>query len=185
MTSHAKARPAVNGTGLQSHRGDGTETDSTVADLAGEVTDGAELVVAAGLLTARDLAAAERLLSLAPPAAAFLLPVARFVVAVARQLVAAQVVPSPLSVVTHALQHDVPIPVRSPLSELSRIAADALVGGCPDWAATQVASNFHRRVIATAGQRIAAAAWADPVELAELVDRETTAARAAAKAVTS
>lgn len=152
--------------------------------LAAEVCDAAESVVAAGLLTARDLAAAERLIDLAPVPESFRDPLARFVVSAARELVTERVVPSPLSVAQHALQRGLTVPVRPPLAGLAQLASEALVHGCPAWAARQVAVNHHRRVIADAGRRLTAAAFADPVELAELVDRQIEVIRAAVAEVT-
>lgn len=144
-----------------------------------EASDAAELIVAGALLSTPNLDAARQLLETAPTEA-FSHPVASFVVSVATNLVVADVLPYPLAVYTWATQHAIPVPVRStPISALSKLAADAPLFGAASAAARDVGTNYYRRMIADSAQRLAGAAWADPNELAVLVRRENRALRRA------
>lgn len=205
-----KTRPAGNGTGLENDLlGGGVNTDSTPSELvhervasdeltlADEVSDAAELTVASALLFSRSVEDAQQLLALTAvpvqnhdrvelvPAAAFSHPTAKFVVEVSTQLITDLVIPAPLTVVTYAQQHKMTLPHRqAPIAALWKLASASPVIGVAVWAAREVRSNYFRKTISAAGQRISLAAWSDPAELAELVGRELTVISEAVKAVT-
>ncbi|TKV61338.1 hypothetical protein FDO65_06995 [Nakamurella flava] len=192
-----ETRPVVSGTGLENDLlAGGVEVNDTASDLTDQIADAAELTVASALLLSPTVDHAKRLLALAAvpvssddrvewiPAAAFTHPTAKFVADVSTRLVEDLVPPAPVTVVTYAMQHKMSLPDRhTPIAALSKLAAASHVTAAADWAAREVRNNYFRRAIATAGQRISSAAWADTAEMAELVKREIAAITDAVEAV--